>query len=252
VDVHSVVVAHIGRAYSHMFQYEFTDAIRIAGRGLAIADRSGYVVWAIYRLLPVLAECYFRAGQIELGEAIAKRLRSESERVGHKLGLAWASAADSIGPMLREEWDQAFGLMRQAIEKMDEIPFVLDSARLRHELARRLARVGDREAAAREYRLAHEVFVRLGTEGNVERAREEMRRLGMRPPSRILPGSGVAGLTQRESDIARLVAGRKSNKEIGKALGISSRTVSTHLSNIFEKVGVSSRVELADAVRSIE
>ena len=68
----------------------------------------------------------------------------------------------------------------------------------------------------------------------------------------LATSGGGAGLTQRESDIARLVAGRKSNKEIGKALGISSRTVSTHLSNIFEKVGVSSRVELADAVRSIE
>ena len=39
------------------------------------------------------------------------------------------------------------------------------------------------------------------------------------------------------------------DKEIGTALGISSRTVGTHLSNIFEKLGVSSRGELADVVR---
>jgi len=45
------------------------------------------------------------------------------------------------------------------------------------------------------------------------------------------------------------VAARKSNKEIGAALGISSRTVSTHLSNVFVKLGVTSRGELTDRVR---
>jgi DNA-binding NarL/FixJ family response regulator len=46
-----------------------------------------------------------------------------------------------------------------------------------------------------------------------------------------------------------MVALRKSNKDIGTALDISARTVSTHLSNIFAKVGVASRGELADFVR---
>ncbi|MBC8069179.1 MAG: response regulator transcription factor, partial [Deltaproteobacteria bacterium] len=55
--------------------------------------------------------------------------------------------------------------------------------------------------------------------------------------------------TGRELEIVRLVASRKSNKEIGTALGISPRTVSTHLSNIFEKMSVTSRAELADVAR---
>jgi DNA-binding NarL/FixJ family response regulator len=45
------------------------------------------------------------------------------------------------------------------------------------------------------------------------------------------------------------VAPRKSNKEIAVALGISARTVTTHVANIFSKLGVSSRGELADRVR---
>jgi DNA-binding CsgD family transcriptional regulator len=59
----------------------------------------------------------------------------------------------------------------------------------------------------------------------------------------------MAGLTGRELEIARMVAMRKSNKDIGASLDISARTVSTHLSNIFAKLGVSSRGELADYVR---
>jgi DNA-binding CsgD family transcriptional regulator len=60
---------------------------------------------------------------------------------------------------------------------------------------------------------------------------------------------GIAGLTGRELEIVRLVAARRSNKEIGVALGISARTASTHLSNIFVKLGVDSRGELADRAR---
>jgi DNA-binding CsgD family transcriptional regulator len=248
-DVHAVIAAHIGRAYYHMLLLELDDAIRIAERGIAIADRSGYVVWVIYRLLPILAESCFRAGQIERGEEATRRLRRDSERVGHKLGLAWARGGEAIAPMLRQEWDAAFTLIREAIGKMEEIPFMLDASRLRRELSRRLALVGDRDGALREYRLAHDVFVRLGAEREVEGTREEMRRLGVRLPSRAPPARGMAGLTDREAEIARMVAARKSNKEIGRALGISARTVSTHLSNIFRKVGASSRGELADIAR---
>ena len=81
--------------------------------------------------------------------------------------------------------------------------------------------------------------------------RDQLRELGARPPARVaIDGSGA--LTGREREIAQLVAARKSNKEIGQALGISSRTVSTHLSNVFAKLGVTSRGELTDRVRSDE
>ena len=51
------------------------------------------------------------------------------------------------------------------------------------------------------------------------------------------------GLTDRELGILRLVGKGLSNKQIGKELYISDRTVQAHLSNIFSKLGVSSRTE---------
>jgi DNA-binding NarL/FixJ family response regulator len=51
------------------------------------------------------------------------------------------------------------------------------------------------------------------------------------------------GLTDRELDILRLVGQGLSNKQIGKRLFISDRTVQAHLSNIFSKLNVSSRTE---------
>ena len=86
-------------------------------------------------------------------------------------------------------------------------------------------------------------------EPELRATREQLRELGARPPVRSL-AVGAAGLTGREVEIVRLVAERRSNKEIGVALDISSRTVSTHLSNVFAKLGVSSRGELADYARA--
>ncbi|HEX4935777.1 MAG TPA: helix-turn-helix transcriptional regulator, partial [Gemmatimonadaceae bacterium] len=79
--------------------------------------------------------------------------------------------------------------------------------------------------------------------------RSEMRSLGMRLPARDV-SEGAFSLTGRELDIARLVAQRLTNKEIAARLDISARTVSTHLSNMFGKLGVDSRVALVDALRA--
>jgi DNA-binding CsgD family transcriptional regulator len=55
-------------------------------------------------------------------------------------------------------------------------------------------------------------------------------------------------LTGRELEIARLVVDRKTNLQIAAELFLSHKTVETHLRNIFRKIGVGSRVELARAV----
>src|SRR5215468_11191875 len=52
------------------------------------------------------------------------------------------------------------------------------------------------------------------------------------------------GLTERELEIVRLVASGFKNKEVGSTLSISERTVKTHLTNIFQKLGVRDRVGL--------
>jgi DNA-binding NarL/FixJ family response regulator len=52
------------------------------------------------------------------------------------------------------------------------------------------------------------------------------------------------GLTERELEIVRLVASGYKNKEVGATLAISERTVKTHLTNIFQKLGVRDRVGL--------
>jgi two-component system nitrate/nitrite response regulator NarL len=71
---------------------------------------------------------------------------------------------------------------------------------------------------------------------------EAVRKLLGRPEAKTLPDFG---LTLREMEIAGRIAAGRSNKEVGKDFSICERTVKHHLTNIFKKVGVSSRLELA-------
>jgi DNA-binding CsgD family transcriptional regulator len=166
--------------------------------------------------------------------------------LGQRLGWR-ADACDAISELLVGDTERALEHCA-ARPRRSRRPMCADAARLRRQLASALARTGDREGATRELRRAHEVFARLGAEKELNETREQLRELGARPPARSIT-QGMAGLTGREVDIVRLVAARRSNKEIGAALGISARTASTHLSNIFTKLGVESRGELADRAR---
>jgi DNA-binding CsgD family transcriptional regulator/tetratricopeptide (TPR) repeat protein len=246
-DIHVIVPAHIGRAAYHLAIQDYAEAIRIGERGLEIADRSGVTVWAIHRLMPIIAEASLWA-DVPKARILGERMRRESMAIGQRLGLAWADACDAIAELLRGDPSRSVELLRGAAEALEAIPFMPDAGRVRRQLARALVATGDREGAMRELRRAHEVFARLGAERELDGTREQLRELGARPPTRSMT-QGAAGLTGRELEIVRLVAARRSNKEIGAALGISARTASTHLSNIFTKLGVESRGELADRAR---
>lgn len=249
LDVHTVVPAHVGRAAYHLYMNDYREAIRVGERGLEIADRTGYVVWAIHRLLPVIGEASLWLQDWERTQRYGERLQRESEMLGHQLGIAWSNACFALQRMLKGDKQGAVRDLTAAAEQLEAIPFVEHAARLRRKLADALNESGDRDGAVRELRRIHDVFAKLGAQRELDDTREKLRELGSRPPTRSTT-AGFAGLTGREVEICRLVAERKSNKEIGTALGISPRTVSTHLSNIFEKLDVDSRGALTDLVRA--
>src|SRR5215210_1989551 len=249
LDVPSIVPAHLGLASYHLAKGNADEAVRIGEAGLAIADRTGYIVWALQWLLPMVGEAALTARDFDRAAKHLARMRRDAGRFQHRLGLAYADACDGLLARFRDaDPARAIELMESAVEQLEALPFPAQAARIRRRLAGAYVEVGDRDAGMRELRKAHDVFARLGATVELDGTREEMRELGIRPPPKSVT-AGAAGLTGREMEIARMVATRKSNKEIGGALQISARTVSTHLSNIFLKLSVGSRGELADFVR---
>ena len=64
------------------------------------------------------------------------------------------------------------------------------------------------------------------------------------------PASGWASLTPAERDVVRLVSEGLANKDIAARLFVSPRTVQTHLTHVYAKLGVASRVQLAQEAGS--
>ena len=112
-------------------------------------------------------------------------------------------------------------------------------------LRRRQRRATDARAPLRE---AAEIFTALGLETSADRALIELRASGETARRRV--PETWAELTPAELQIAQLAAQGRSNKEIGERLYLSPRTVSTHLYHLFPKLGVTSRNELRDALKT--
>jgi DNA-binding CsgD family transcriptional regulator len=139
-----------------------------------------------------------------------------------------------------------------AATAFESVAALFDAARA-HELAgRALARAGDRERAGHELELAAAAFDSFGSLRYRNQAERELRQLGRRIHRRTRPGtrdgSGIESLTKRELQVARLVVDRKTNAQIAAELFLSQKTVETHLRNIFNKMGVETRIALARAV----
>jgi DNA-binding CsgD family transcriptional regulator len=246
--VHLVLPAHIGKAAYHHAAGEYAEAIRVGEAGLAIAENTGFIIWAVHRLLPLIGEAYLQIHDAEAGIHIEQRMQRYGKKLNTRSGLAWLGAFEAIKVWYSGDIERGTVLMRKAAEDLEEVPMIYDAARLRRQLAGRLADLGQRDAALEELRRVHDVFQRIGAKPELKKTRGMFRELDARPPS-TSQGSGSEALSQRELEIARLVARRKSNKAIAKELGISPRTVSTHLSNAFQKLEIGSRGELADYAR---
>ena len=146
------------------------------------------------------------------------------------------------------EGEIAERLYREAIERFGR-------TRLRPELARAHLLYGEwlrrdhrRVDARAQLRAAHDQFTSIGMEAFAERARKELQATGEKVRRRTVETRDE--LTAQERQIALLAADGLSNPEIGARLFLSPRTVEWHLRNVFTKLGIRSRRELANALPS--
>jgi DNA-binding CsgD family transcriptional regulator len=128
----------------------------------------------------------------------------------------------------------------------------VDAAVARTLAGRALERAGEREGAIEQLGRAGEELTRFGAVRYREAADHELRRLGETVRRRARgarpTGTGLASLTDRELEIARLTADRLTNRQIGGRVFLSEKTIETHMRNIFHKLGLRSRVEVARAI----
>ncbi|HEX5435882.1 MAG TPA: AAA family ATPase [Gemmatimonadaceae bacterium] len=251
-DVNSGLRVYMGLAVYHNARNEYTDAIRVSRIGLAVAEKSGHAIWAIYRLWPALIEAHLWIHEFDEADHLLRELRQASELMSHRLGLAWTESGEALAAMLRGTTPALLQRVVDSLAGLEQVPYIFDAARLRREIARRYVELGDSAAAVRVLNEACVTFERLGAVGELAGAREQLKALGAASRTRARPPAtrreGV--LSERKTAIARLVAEHRTNKEIAKALDNSARTVSTQLSQIYHELGIRNRSELAEWVRA--
>jgi ATP/maltotriose-dependent transcriptional regulator MalT len=119
----------------------------------------------------------------------------------------------------------------------------LDQALTHASYGKFLRRVGELRAAREQLRDAQRSFADLGAQPFLDRCESEIAASGITVDPQIRPT--VAGLTQQEQAVTRLVCAGKSNREVAAELVISVKTVGYHLGNAYTKLGVNSRTQLA-------
>ncbi|MDY0814555.1 ATP-binding protein [Kitasatospora purpeofusca] len=142
------------------------------------------------------------------------------------------------------------GLLERSVRILLAGPRPLPLAAARADLGRALSSAGD-PAAVPALTSAYEAYARAGAGSEADRVRAELDRAmtgSGRRPARPRPVQGWDALTATERKVARLVAAGHTNRSAAAALVVSAHTVNTHLTSIFRKLSVNSRVRLTRLV----
>jgi DNA-binding CsgD family transcriptional regulator len=142
--------------------------------------------------------------------------------------------------------EEGLALLADAAMAMDDSPMLYEKARglfLHGQALRRARRPKEaRQPLAGALELAH----RLGAWSLESQARQELLAAGSRP--RRVARTGTMALTASERRVAVMAADGRSNPDIARALFISRKSVETHLSHVYQKLGISGRDSLASAL----
>ena len=172
------------------------------------------------RLLGAYVEIVLAAGDVEAARAAASELVEIASLVG--TGLLVAMARRGLGAVLLAEGDAAGALveLRAACNELNRLGVVHDGACARLLLADACEALGDHDTASMERAAAERALTSL-------------------QPARAPRVS--TDLSDRELEVLGLLAAGKTNRVIAEDLFISEKTVASHVSHIFTKLGVTSR-----------
>ncbi len=208
------------------------------------------------RYLEVLTRCWLALDRDAEAERTAAAAQAWATAVQLPMAAAWANRAAAAVELHAGDAARAAGHALESAAGADKAGAPVEAALSRMLAGLALAQTDAHDRAATELQHAARAFERCGALRYRNEAERELRKLGHRIYRRTRPGTadgiGLESLTERELQLARLVMDRKTNPEIASELFLSQKTVEGHLRNIFRKVGVSSRVELARAVERAE
>jgi DNA-binding CsgD family transcriptional regulator len=190
---------------------------------------------------PDLVEALLELGRFEDALAVLEPWEADAARLGCEWALGQTTRCRGLLAAARGAVEEALPLMEEAVGRHQSVgdPFGRARALLALGVTRRRARI--KRAAREAVEAALDGFATLGAQRWGERAQAELGRIGGR--------TRQEDLTHAERRVAALVAEGKTNREVAAALFLSERTVESHLTRVYAKLGVRSRTQLARALQ---
>jgi DNA-binding CsgD family transcriptional regulator len=184
------------------------------------------------RLLEPCVEILLAAGELAAARTASDALGELAATSGAELLHAIAARTEGRVRLAEGDPRAALATLRRAWIRWQRLDAPYESARVRVLIGLACREIGDMDAAGLEFDAARQTFRELGAAPDLARVD-------------ALTGSGdeprPGGLSPREVEVLRAVASGHTNREIGAELGLSERTIDRHVSNIYTKLGVSSR-----------
>ena len=191
---------------------------------------------------PNAIEAMIHVGQAAAAEPLIEKLEADGRRLDRAWLLATGARCRAMWFAANDDLDEAMRAVSSAMAEHDRLPMPFERARtllLRGQLQRRQRL---RQAAAETLAEAVREFERMGTSLWAERARLEV--------DQVNAGSSQEPtLTRAERRIAELAMTGMTNRDIATALFISIKTVEWNLTQIYRKLAIRSRSQLAQKLR---
>jgi len=205
------------------------------------ADEVGVRNPGVYPFLPDVVEALLGLGRLDEAESVLAKLEDQGQAFRHAWATPAALRARGLLLLARGDTEPALSLLDAAAAGFVAIGHPLDVARSYLAAGSALRRAGERSRAAEKLDEALAIFIRLDAPLWRRRCEDELRRARPRPRQ-------DHQLTAAETQVARLVAGGRTNREVGAELFTTVATVEAHLTRIYRKAGVRSRSELTRLV----
>jgi DNA-binding CsgD family transcriptional regulator len=204
-----------------------------------VLERMGSGDPSVGRVLPNAIDALVQLGELDEARPLVDRLEAQGRRLGNPYGLSTGARCRGLLLAAEGDLDGAERAFAEALVHHERMPGGFERARTLLGLGSARRRAQRRRAARDALQEAAAVFESLGTPLWAGQARAELARIGGR--------AAATGddLTPTERRVAELVATGRTNKEVAASLFVTDRTVESHLTHIYAKLGVRSRSELA-------
>lgn len=186
------------------------------------------------------AELMLELGRIADAARILDNWEADAKRVARDWVLAHVTRSRGLLAAADGDVDRALALLSRAVDEHESVGDSFGQARALLALGTTRRRARQKRPARETIEAARIAFERIGAAGWAATASGELGRFGGRQPT--------AGLTAAERRVAILVARGQTNREVAAALFLGERTVASHLTHVYAKLGVRSRTELAHRV----